>query len=210
MPSVTRRVRPLADRRAVESRVLNATTGLLDGGASYTELSVGAIADASGIARSTFYVHFADKTALLTRLVAEAVGDLFAITGEWFGDDDDDGPAVLAKVLRRFVAGARARRQILAAVIETMAYDAEVEALWVSQVDVLAEHIHSRIAAAKEAGYVAQDVDVDLLTSIAAWTVERNVVRQVLAGDPRTDPEFADALARALWLMIFGDAPTPA
>lgn len=41
--------------------------------------------------RSTFYVHFADKTALLTSLVADAVKDLFAVAGEWISEDDTDG-----------------------------------------------------------------------------------------------------------------------
>lgn len=207
MPSVTRRVRDGADRRDVENRVLSATTKLLDNGASFTELSVGAIADAAGIARSTFYVHFADKTALLTSLVADAVKDLFEIAGDWITEDSTDSSTRLTDTLRQFVASARARKQVLGAVIETMAYDPEVEALWNNHVDALAAHIRSRISMAEAGGHLASDVDIDLLASIATWTIEKNVVRQVLAGDPAGDQKFADALARALWLMIFGDAP---
>lgn len=188
--------------------MLSATTELLDDGASFTELSVGAIADAAGIARSTFYVHFADKTALLTSLVADAVKDLFAVAGEWISEDDTDGSMRLTDALRHFVASARARRQVLAAVIETMAYDPEVEALWINHVDALAAHIRSRISIAEAGGHLAPGVDIDLLASIATCTIERNVVRQVVAGEPATDQAFADALARALWLMIFGDAPS--
>jgi AcrR family transcriptional regulator len=58
MPSITRRTRSGAERRAeVESRLLGATVRLLAGGESITELGVQRIAAEAGVARSSFYVH---------------------------------------------------------------------------------------------------------------------------------------------------------
>ncbi|MEU6204148.1 helix-turn-helix domain-containing protein, partial [Micromonospora musae] len=62
MPSITRRRSAAADRRLpVEAQILAATERLLGEGESFTELGVQRIAREAGVARSTFYMHFADK-----------------------------------------------------------------------------------------------------------------------------------------------------
>ncbi|MEU6203817.1 helix-turn-helix domain-containing protein, partial [Micromonospora musae] len=62
MPSITRRRSGGSDRRlSVEAQILAATERLLAEGESFTELGVQRIAREAGVARSTFYMHFADK-----------------------------------------------------------------------------------------------------------------------------------------------------
>ena len=61
----------------VELRILEATERLLRDGASFTHLSLREISQAAGIARSTFYVHFADKSDLLLDTEKETYGFVF-------------------------------------------------------------------------------------------------------------------------------------
>src|SRR4051812_20626808 len=70
MASVTRASRPSRrDRRdAMQRRVLEATEQLVCEGVNFTELSVERLAGVAGISRSTFYVHFEDKSDLARRL----------------------------------------------------------------------------------------------------------------------------------------------
>ncbi|WP_372792169.1 TetR/AcrR family transcriptional regulator, partial [Paraconexibacter sp.] len=51
-------------RAAVEQQVLGAVERLLTDGESFTALPVGRIADEAGMARTTFYGHFPDKSTL--------------------------------------------------------------------------------------------------------------------------------------------------
>jgi len=76
MPSVTRRSRGHRERREeIDERVLDTTADLLSDGEGFTQLSVERIAAAADVSRSTFYVHFSDKTDLLIRLAERAMGD---------------------------------------------------------------------------------------------------------------------------------------
>ena len=55
-------------RGETEQRILDGTIELLDAGASLAGLSVNRIVEASGVSRATFYLHFADKRGLVSRL----------------------------------------------------------------------------------------------------------------------------------------------
>src|SRR5262245_25985386 len=79
MPSITRNRNPEERRAALDERVLAVVERLLAEGLRYTEISVARILQEAGIARSTFYVHFRDKTDLLSRLAGTLRQNLLEI-----------------------------------------------------------------------------------------------------------------------------------
>ena len=84
MPSITRRPSKTREEPGkVECQVLETVERLLEGGATYTELGIVQIAADAGAARSTFYVHYRDKSDLLIRLTETATERLFAEAGAW-------------------------------------------------------------------------------------------------------------------------------
>ena len=128
MASTTRRASAGADRRAVvEAQVLAATERLLAGGARFTELGVQRIVAEAGVARSSFYVHFRDKTELLLRLTSTLTSEAFALIGAAPPQRGSEG---MVQAMREVVRYYRQRRHLLAAVLEVTAYDPVAGAAW--------------------------------------------------------------------------------
>ncbi|HTY95521.1 MAG TPA: TetR/AcrR family transcriptional regulator, partial [Solirubrobacteraceae bacterium] len=70
---------------ARERAILGATRRLLDDG-PLTELTVGRIATAAGVPRSSLYFYFADKVQIFEVLLAEVLGRMSAEVERWFAD----------------------------------------------------------------------------------------------------------------------------
>ena len=214
MSSLT--VRPstgAARRDAVEAQVLTAVEELLAAGESYVELSVASIADRAGVARSTFYVHFVDKTELLIRLASTRTADIFDAAHEWIdtagaATDVVELRASLEATCRRIVADYRTHVVVLTAVQAATGYDAAVADYWFRRIDTFVERAGERLAVAQSAGLIPADVDVTGLAGMAAWAIERTVSQTVAHTAPESDDALALTLARGLWLMTFGDATT--
>jgi AcrR family transcriptional regulator len=127
--SITRasRAQRVDKQLQVERALLRATEQLLDSGLSFTELSVEQLSRQAGIARSTFYIYFADKGALVQRLAARVTEELMEACNGWWriadtARQDDLGDAML-DVLDVYDR----HRSVMRALVETSSYDADSE-----------------------------------------------------------------------------------
>jgi AcrR family transcriptional regulator len=194
-------------REEIDRRILDATTALLAGGGGLTPLGVERIAAAAGVSRSTFYVHFRDKTDLLVRLADRATAELFATADRFWMEDHAGGPEQLSAVLLAMVRIYRRHEPVLRAVAEVAGYDPAVAAFWRERMDRYADFMREQIEVDRRAGRVAEALDARHTAFAVVWAVERGVSEHVRAAAPGDDPAFARALGRATWLALFGDAP---
>jgi AcrR family transcriptional regulator len=209
VPSITRKPSRAPERRdAVEQRVMDAVEALLDGGQAFTELSVATIADAAGIARSTFYVHFADKAQLLIRLAESAMADITAEGERWLQTDHAGGIDQITPSMARIIAAYRRHERLFEAVLAATGYDPTVAAFWRSHIEQTVAAGAERLRRAQLDGHVRDDVEIEPLARTVAWSIERTVSMHVAQRPPDDDAAMATTLARALWLMLYGDAPS--
>jgi AcrR family transcriptional regulator len=204
MPSITRPHPQGPDRRAAaEAQVLAATERLLVEGVPFTELGVQRIAAAAGIARSTFYLHFRDKTELLVRLAGSLKDELFDLGEDWRPSGPGVGPDGLATLFERMIGYYRDHRAVLAAITETAGYDAEVREFWTGEVRRFAERAVVRLREEQDAGRLGADVDPVL----AGWTLAVGgaavIARHVAGGDPDDDAAVARELALSQWYGVY-------
>src|SRR5882757_6677085 len=85
MASTTRKSKAArADRKSeIEERLSQAIDVLVTEGEKFTELSVERLVNQAGMARSTFYVYFEDKGALLRALGAHVLHGIYDGARPW-------------------------------------------------------------------------------------------------------------------------------
>lgn len=201
MPSITRRPFLGPEQRAVvEAQVLAATERLLSGGATFTELGVQRIAAEAGVARSTFYVHFRDKTDLVVRLAGTMARTAFDLMAAWH---PEQGVAGLEQALFQVIRHYRGRAHVLKAVDEVAAYDPAVQELWNAELDRFIEFGVARLAEQQRAGPVPADLDLLTASQVIVWGGYRVISHQVASNQPGRDLAVARELARSQWYGTF-------
>ncbi len=186
MPSVTRRSRGHRERREeIDERVLDTTAELLAGGEGYTQLSVERIAGAAGVSRSTFYVHFSDKTDLLIRLAERATADITVGADEWWRGDQSGGQEQLREVLLKLVRIWRKHEVVLRAVTEVAGYDETVAAH--SGAQRINSYVDRRPAGSRRtaAGARRPGARPRATAFVTGWAVERTISEHVRTHGPR-------------------------
>jgi AcrR family transcriptional regulator len=205
--SITRR--PAADpsrRAAVEADVLAATERLLADGATFTELGVQRIAAEAGVARSTFYLYFRDKTELLLRLAA-TLGDVsFALVTGWSPDAPDalDG---LADTLLRVIRFYRDRRHVFAAVLEVSGYDRTIGEFWEAQLRLFIDQGERWLLAEQAAGRTPADLNAATASRVMVWGGIRVIADHITNRPADEDPAVAREVAANEWYGGFRRPP---
>ncbi|MBO2458407.1 TetR/AcrR family transcriptional regulator [Actinomadura violacea] len=201
-------------REDVRRRVLRTTAEMMADGTPYTELPVQRIAERAQVARSTFYLHFPDKSRLLIALADEAVEALFAEAVVWWRADHADGVDGVAHAMRQMIAAYREHRRVLHALGEVAGYDPDVAEFWRDRMRRFTDVVQARLDTELRAGTVDPEMDVRTTAQVLIWTVERTVSAHCRHDAPpgdegAGDERIARTLARSIWLTVYGIPPAP-
>lgn len=195
--------RDVVDRRRTgadtEKKILDGTVALLDSGANLASLSVNRIAEQSGVSRATFYLHFADKRALVARLAATELQEFQRATADFLADPKA-GQEELGATAREMVALWRAHAGVLSSLIELAEYDAETREDWQGVIHAIAATIAPAI---RERNPELDEPLVLTIAEIIAWTGERAMHQMI--GRDATDAQakrVADGLTEAVWRIV--------
>ncbi|TDD89116.1 TetR/AcrR family transcriptional regulator [Actinomadura darangshiensis] len=204
MASTTQPRRKVRERRDdVRRRVLRTAAEMMADGTPYTELPVQRIAERADVARSTFYLHFPDKSRLLIAMAEEAVEALFGEAVTWWRADHADGEDGVAHAMRQTIAAYREHRRVLHALGEVAGYDPDVAAFWRDRMRRLTEVVQNRLDAEQRAGTVGSGMHTPTTAQVLIWTVERTVSAHCHHDEGPGDEQMARTLARTIWLTVY-------
>jgi AcrR family transcriptional regulator len=191
-------------RDAVHAEVLAAVERLLGAGERFTTLGVQRICDEAGVARSAFYVNFADKSDLLVKLMTTATSDVMLISEEWLAAEPMLGPDALAAAQARVIGVFREHAPLLSAYAEVAAYDEQVAAFWRTRLEAVVALTAARIQTGQRTGEVRPELDPDTCARLIVLGGERLMRDHVAADDGAGDERFARGLSRSVWFMLHG------
>lgn len=206
MASLSRRTgEQSAKRAAVEASVLQATEGLLDEGAAFSELGIERIATRAGISRTAFYFYFRDKRELLMRLTAGVAEELFREAEGWWSGDGE-GRAELEAAIAKIVDIYRRHPALLRAIVESAAYDEEVAGFWRALVGRFVDSTRERIEREQAAGRADPAIPAHATAFAIVWMTERSAYERLVQGEQLPEGPFVEALLR-IWLAAVYGAP---
>ncbi|GGU97728.1 hypothetical protein GCM10010182_12560 [Actinomadura cremea] len=210
MASTTQPRSKVRERREdVRRRVLRTTAEMMADGTPYTELPVQRIAERAQVARSTFYLHFPDKSRLLIALADEAVEALFGEAVIWWRADHADGVDGVAHAMRQMIAAYREHRRVLHALAEVAGYDSDVAAFWRHRMRGFTDVVEARLDAELRAGTVDPELDARTTAQVLIWTVERTISAHCHHDEGAGDERISRTLARTIWLTVYAVPPPP-
>jgi TetR/AcrR family transcriptional regulator, ethionamide resistance regulator len=208
MASVTRRTSGTRTARREENarRLLGALSELLAEGTSFTELPVERLAARAGVSRSTFYVHFADKGALLREVTGEIVEALLAAGRGWWAGDAPASREELRERAAEIVATYRPHAELMRAFTDTSSHDADVHeafrALTDSYVDELTDHIER----GQRAGTVHRDLPARGTAVMLTCMAERGLDQMLRGADDERAERAVEAFTAVVWNMLYAHA----
>lgn len=196
-------------REEVDVLLRDALTELMVDGTPYRDLSVARIAATAGLARSTFYLHYDDKAALLQALGAFSLGRLYEGARAWIRLGGDATRADVAAGMRQILDAFMEDEAVMRAIAEASVYEPAVRAVYEEGVDGFAGALERMIRRGVRAGRM-RPVAPRPTATVLAWMTERAVSRVRPGATPAQLDAVAAALADVTWQTLFADAASGA
>jgi AcrR family transcriptional regulator len=192
-----------ADRSALYIERTRSAVEELLADSTFAELSVEAIITRAGMARSTFYVYFADKRQMLDVLTADLLDGALTAVSAWWELSPDADHAELRAALAGFVDYFHRHRALLKAVIDAASADPAAEAGFGRMVRAGEEGIAKHIRAGQANGTVTPGIDADVVARWLVRLVEQGLYELVApAGEERRE-RLTDAISMIVWNTLY-------
>jgi AcrR family transcriptional regulator len=173
----------------------------------FTSLSVEDIIQEAGIARSTFYVYFDDKSQMLNAFTADLLDEaLVAVRAWWDLPPAADYPA-LRSALAGFVRFFHQHNALLNAVIDASAYDGERAELGFGRMVRAGEvGIGEHIRAGQRDGSVNAGIDPDTVARWLVRLVEQGLYELSPTADEARLERLIDGISLIVWNTLYRGA----
>jgi AcrR family transcriptional regulator len=208
MPSVTKgKTAHRANRAAAATRIVQATERLLRSGERFTEIPVERLLVEADVSRSTFYVHFSDKSALLLAVAAKSVSEVVSAAASFWVEDRGANPATAEPAIRDLIAVYRRHAAVLRTLAEVGAYDDEIRDVWRAARGQQEDRTAARLRRDQRRGLVPAGIDIPLTASAVMQLIDGAILEHIAHGSPHKDRALAATLARVAWLACYGQVP---
>jgi AcrR family transcriptional regulator len=167
----------------------------------YRELAVDEVMARTSLSRSSFYVYFRDRHALLLRLVQEIGDELMEMADRWLTGDGD--PRADARLALEGLSAAYAEHGIvLRSLADAARVDREVEQVYEALIErfVIANTAH--ITEDIEAGRTPATLDPAETARALVWATEAYLVRTLGSAPPRKPREQVVETLTQIWVRV--------
>jgi TetR/AcrR family transcriptional regulator, ethionamide resistance regulator len=185
-----------------ESAVLAATEELLRE-RPLNELSVADIIERAGISRTSFYVYFASKTAVIAECLRRVMHEVHAAVEPLLSGTASDLEEATRVSVERWLALATVHGALLRAVSEEWPHDEEIRRLWFAMMDASTDGAALVLRRARRRGQAPPGADPQALAACLMWASER-VLHVALVGEAEGIPDPEAMVVPLTQLMVGG------
>lgn len=172
---------------------------MLREGTRFTEISVQQMADEAGIARSTFYTHFRDKTQVLSRLANTINDRTLDLVEQWDPSGPNGGLEGFQEFFVKVIADLRKNFIVLSAIREIAGYDADINEFYTSNLERAEAAVRKSLLAEQHAGRTPAALDPGAAGKVIVWGGYQAIVRHVSVDDGSGDEALSRELAQIWW-----------
>lgn len=179
----------------------DALVRLTSDGTAFADLGVERILNHTGVARSTFYSRYGDKSGLLVALSDQTLARLYEGAKAWIRRGSDATREDVLGGMRQILHAYREDEPVMRAVAEST--DPEVRAAYVAGVDGFTRAVTRMIRRGAREGRM-RDVPGTETASVLAWATENTVRRAAVAPSAKRADALLAALGDVVWTTLFG------
>jgi TetR/AcrR family transcriptional regulator, ethionamide resistance regulator len=191
---------PRDERRPeVERRLIAAVSKLCSDHTPFAEISISRLVREAGLARATFYLYFADRSAFVLRLIDYVRDRLASTVGALWGATTLEDREALESTLLEFVTIFSAEYAVVAAVVETAGNDPSVGAYFNANMQTFVSESAKVLKAAQAKGVVRSELSAYETAAAFVWMVERACYQLADTADRKAHRRLAHTLATIAW-----------
>jgi TetR/AcrR family transcriptional regulator, ethionamide resistance regulator len=196
------RVSRATRREEIARRLYVAVERMLNEGTSFAAISVEQLITEAEIARSTFYVYFEDKGALVLDLADRVTRDVGEAASTWFalqpGVTRDDLKGALNEIVQEYAR----HRHMLAAVVEAATYDERVRAQYAGVMERRFQDMATSFRDQQRSGVIDRELDINAVTPWLAWMIERGLY-QLTSESETPAAERLEGMTTVVWKTLY-------
>lgn len=189
-------------KEEVEALLGGALDELMADGTPLRDLSVERLIGRAGIARSTFYKYFDDKSSMLRALSAGALRRLYDAQRHWITRGAEVRQEDVRAGMDLLLEAYRADEVIMRAVGEASLYDVSIREAYLDAVDDYARAIERLVRRGQRAGTIPRDLPPAETADALAWMAERTLSRSDAMSTEAGRARLAEALTRIVCVTL--------
>jgi AcrR family transcriptional regulator len=211
-PSTSRHRAELVVRRnptaaaEFQRRLADAIERLVDADTSYGELSVDQLTNEAGVARSTFYKYFGDKSGLLTSLVVAVRDDFLQAADAWLAMTAGGARAEYEQSFQKIFDAYRTHRVVMRCIVEQSTQDSVIGAQFQEMMAVFVAAIEQHIVQGQRVGVITDSRSPKNLAVWLTWMLEFGQMKLIGPADERTVRKYTAAVTDIVWKTLYADA----